>query len=393
MGIQRERDKIGIYVHIPYCVSKCPYCDFKSVVDSGLDESKYIDSLLRELDRVLGKEGALRSREIESIYLGGGTPSLFSSASAGRIIREVKDAFDLDVSPEITVEVNPDTVNREKFEGYKEAGVNRISIGFQSLNDGVLKTLGRTHSAKRAVDAFMDAREACFDNIGVDLIFAVPGQTVADWEESLMQAVRLSPEHISLYGLTLEEGTPFCKKYKDSSVLPSEDDYALMYGKATEVLKESGYVHYEISNWARPGKQSIHNQRYWLGGDYIGLGVSAHSFLSYPGWGRRWWNEVAISAYMDGVQAGGAAVAGAEALTREEALTEAMFLGLRMLKRGLRGDGFKKRFGISIKEAFKGWRLLKEEGLLKIDGEDMHLTGKGVLVSDEVFARMAAEYA
>jgi putative oxygen-independent coproporphyrinogen III oxidase len=396
MGIYREvkaEDTIGIYVHIPFCASKCPYCDFKSRVTSDIPEKEYVESLLKELSSTIERED-VRRLPLESVYIGGGTPSLFSPASIGRLI----ESFNKEILPidgcEVTIEVNPDSADLEKLTGYREAGVNRVSIGVQSLNDKDLLALGRAHSAGEALEAFDAARAAGFENIGVDLIFGVPGQNSRDWRDTISKVVDLGPEHISVYGLTIEEGTPFAKMYgrgrAASMPLPGEGEEAEMYSYAIELLVRGGWRHYEISNFGKPGFFSVHNRRYWLGKDYLGLGAAAHSYLSYPGWGRRWWNEPGVAKYLERIKGRGEAKAGCEALGRDEAMEESLLLGLRMLEKGLNGEAFMKRFGKYPKEVFKKYIKLEKDGFLRISGEDILLSPGGVLMADEILAIAAS---
>ncbi len=386
----REDGAIGIYIHIPFCVSKCPYCNFSSTALPHPPQDRYIDCVLKELSCYLEEEG-LNKRRLETLYIGGGTPSVFSPEAIARLIGSIKKPFDIpeEETIEVTIEVNPDTAASGKLKAYRQGGVNRLSIGMQSFSDAELKSLGRTHSAKRAVDAFFEARSFGFDNIGLDLIFGLPGQSKDDWERSVIKAAALRPEHISIYGLTIEEGTPFHKIFSNRSGLPSDEEEAVMYESAVKFLKKAGYLHYEISNFALPGKISAHNSGYWADKDYLGLGASAHSYISSPGWGRRWWNESDASVYMERVEVGGEARAGGEALKRDEAVLEALMLGLRRLDRGIDGRAFKSRFGSCPKDSFKRWGELKAEGLLKGSGEDILLTPKGALLSNEVFLRLS----
>lgn len=420
-GDKTREEKVGVYAHIPFCSSKCPYCDFSSVAGSGPPEKGYVDCLLDELRAVLRGEGdALASRVLCSVYIGGGTPSLFSATSIGRLLEGVTGVLKPVEAMEVTIEVNPGSVTLEKMKGYRSAGVNRVSIGVQSFNGRELKILGRTHSPQKAAEAFHISREAGFENTGIDLIFGIPGQRPGDWEATLEKAVLLSPEHVSLYGLTIEEETPYGAIYRrrqtagtlsaevfttqhahgeDKSIppsplpplppLPSEDEEAQMYSSAVRAFSGRGYLHYEISNFSLPGYMSVHNRNYWRGVDYIGLGASAHSYLSYPLWGRRFWNERDPYRYMRLVKENGRATAGSEALKMEEALQESMMLGLRMLDCGLKGEIFRGRFNMGLEEAFKGpLQELIGEGLLETRGEDVLLTEKGVLISNEVFLRL-----
>ncbi len=380
---------IGVYVHIPFCISKCPYCNFSSAAASSPPEKRYADCVLKELSFYLETEG-LDGRRLETIYIGGGTPSIFSPQEIERVISSIKGRFiPSENNIEVTLEVNPDTVDPRKLEAYAQGGVNRLSIGVQSFSDAELKSIGRTHSARRALDAFNEAREAGFRNIGVDLIFGLPGQREKDWERSVRKAIGLRPEHISVYGLTIEEGTPFYGAFKGRTGLPSEEAEAAMYEGAVNFLKEAGYIHYEISNFALPGKTSVHNSRYWADKDYLGLGASAHSYVSRPGWGRRWWNALAPQEYMRAIENAGTARVGEEKLRREDAMMEAMMLGLRRLDKGIEGRTFKDRFGSLPKESFKRWEALRKDGLLNGKDDDIVLTPKGVLLSNEVFLKMA----
>ncbi|MBI5492585.1 MAG: radical SAM family heme chaperone HemW [Deltaproteobacteria bacterium] len=382
-------DTIGVYVHIPYCISKCPYCNFSSAAISSPPEKRYSDCVIKELSFYLETEG-LNGRRLETVYIGGGTPSIFSPEEIGRVISSIKGRFiPLGNDIEVTLEVNPDTVDLKKLAAYARGGVTRLSIGAQSFSDVELESIGRTHSARRALDAFHEAREAGSRNIGVDLIFGLPGQREKDWESSVRKAIGLRPEHISVYGLTIEEGTPFFSAFKGRAGLPSEEAEAAMYERAIYLLQEAGYIHYEISNFALPGKTSVHNSRYWADKDYLGLGASAHSYISRPGWGRRWWNAPDPREYMRAIENAGTARVGEEKLRREEAMTEAMMLGLRRLDKGIEGRAFKERFGSLPKESFKRWEALHKDGLLNGPNDDIVLTPKGVLLSNEVFLKMA----
>lgn len=382
-------DTIGIYVHIPYCISKCPYCNFSSVAVCPPPEKRYSDSVLNELDYYL-KTGSSGGSKLETIYIGGGTPSIFSPQEIERLVSTIKGRFiPSEDDIEVTLEVNPDTVDSGKLAAYGRGGVTRLSIGVQSFSDFELKSIGRTHSARRALDAFNEAREAGFSNIGIDLIFGLPGQRVEGWERTLQKAIGLKPEHISVYGLTIEEGTPFYRRFMRRAGLPSEEAEATMYERAICLLKDAGYLHYEISNFALPGKTSVHNSRYWADKDYLGLGASAHSYISRPGWGRRWWNAPDPQEYMRAIENAGTARVGEEELCREEAMTEAMMLGLRRLDKGIEGRAFKGRFGTWPKESFKRWEALHKDGLLFGPDDDIVLTPKGVLLSNEVFLKMA----
>jgi len=383
----RGKDEIGVYAHIPFCLRKCPYCAFNSVEapPAGPPEERYVDSLAKELESSVQSEGI--SARAATVYFGGGTPSIFSPNAIGRFMETVEIL--LGAPREVTIEANPDAISPQKLRGYMGAGVNRLSIGFQSLEDSALIALGRRHTASASLAAFQWARDAGFRNIGIDLIFATPGQEIGQWEETLSRAAALRPEHISLYGMTVEEGTPFYRKYGPGKLgLPGEEAEAEMYLKAIEVLKSAGYRHYEVSNFAIPGFESAHNTLYWKGAGYIGVGAGAHSYLPGPGWGKRWWNISGAEDYMRVVGEGSPPIDGSEELTRREAMFEAVMLGLRMVEEGIDGSRFRERFGLSTIEALGGLDTLVRDGFVEKKGEDISLTQRGLLLLNEVAVRI-----
>lgn len=387
VGLLGEEQEVGVYAHVPFCKRKCPYCDFKSIEAARAPEERFAGCILKELERT-SKETGLQGACLSTIYMGGGTPSILSPETVAGIIGKIKSTFKKAIDPEVTLEVNPDTVDLQKLIGFREGGVTRLSIGFQALDDRHLVLLGRAHTAEAALNVFSLAREAGFGNIGVDLMFAIPGQTLADWEATLHKVSALKPEHISLYGLTIEEGTPFHGRYgKGREGLPSEETEALMYLKAREVLVDAGYRHYEVSNFSLPGFESRHNSRYWKGADYLGIGPSAHSYISKPLWGRRWWNMAAPYEYMDRIEKGESPIDAGEELTREDAMLEAVMLGLRMVEEGLKGGPFTERFALSPLDAFT-WDALISEGFVDRRGQDLVLTEKGLLFLNEVLLRI-----
>lgn len=391
LGVRREEQEIGVYVHVPFCKRKCPYCDFKSIEAARAPEDRFAGCLLSELEKVSRKEG-LQGSLLRTLYFGGGTPSILSPEVVARIIHSVRSAFKAAEEPEVTLEANPDTIDLEKLAAFREAGATRLSIGFQALDDRHLVLLGRAHTAEAALNALANARKAGFDNTGIDLMFAIPGQTLSDWSATLEKAAALRPEHISLYGLTIEEGTPFHGRYaKGKEGLPTEEDEARMYLMAREALTKAGYRHYEISNFSLPGFESRHNSAYWKGTDYIGLGPSAHSYISRPGWGRRWWNKPGPYEYMDGIEKGEDVADGVDVLTREDAILEAAMLGLRMVDEGLKGGRFRERFGLSPAEPLIGWDKLLSEGLVEAKGEDFRLTEKGLLFLNEALLGLSVK--
>lgn len=354
-----------------------------------MPEKKYINAVIRELDS-RGKGAGTKS--VETIFLGGGTPSLLSPDSVNTLLNEISRRFTLK-SPEITIEANPGTVTLGKLKGYTDAGVNRLSIGVQSLNDTLLTTLGRIHNRQEAIEAIEVAREAGFDNIGIDLIHSIPGESLADWKRDLKEVVLLGPEHISAYSLTIEEGTPFHTQMQRGSLpVPSEETQVDMFLTTVEILEKAGYEHYEVSNFALPGFRSRHNQIYWQGGEYLGLGVSAHSYISGQGSGIggqsiRQANTSNLAEYFQLIEEKGTAVIEEEILTREKAMGEYLFLGLRMME-GIDLEVFKERFGIGIEVAFPdALNELTDKRLVEITQGQLRLTKKGLLLLNEVSVR------
>ena len=411
------KESAGLYVHVPFCRSKCPYCDFNSVAVSGsegrlFEESRFIDSICTELNTLVGSGS--NSFAPSTLYFGGGTPSLLSPSSIVSFLDFLKSRTGNILPGEITMEVNPESATQEKLQGYRSAGVNRLSIGVQSFNDDELRQLGRPHTAKAAIQVFKDARAAGFDNIGIDLIFGLPGRTLESWKVSLEKAVELNPEHISLYGLTIEPDTPFFDLYSGGPatephgvVLNSSGDkggvicgesgvindelYVTFYSTAIERLTEAGYEQYEISNFAKCGRESRHNSLYWSGAGYIGLGPGAHSLFLDTEWGRRSANVADVEQYFNTIENGGTAVEMSETLNRESALLEAVMLGLRRVKHGLEADRFETRFGqqpIELLNSEGSVERLIGLGLLLKDGKDLRLTSRGILVSDTVIAQL-----
>lgn len=378
--------RLGVYIHIPFCRSKCPYCGFNSSVVVPLPEDEYVNSLLSEI-KFISREHFSDHREVDTIYFGGGTPSLFSPGSVERVIDAIKACYSFSDNIEITLEANPCTLDIPKLKELFDVGINRLNLGFQSLQDRLLKRLGRVHSAQDAYEAFYSARKVGFNNLGVDLIFGIPGQETDELREDLEKVVELKPEHIAAYNLTIEPHTPFSHWVNQGTIsLPSEEREVEMYGLTHRVLTNSGYNHYEISNFALPGYHARHNQKYWSLTPYMGIGAGAHSYKRTNGsWGMRWWNISDPYRYIKAVKSGRSSVAGGERLNEREALEEAIFLGLRQLK-GIKLSDFKSNFNKSLDEACPGVvTSLVDLGLLNLAQDNLKLTSKGVLLSDEVF--------
>jgi len=375
----------SLYVHIPYCLTKCPYCDFNAYGVRTWPEERYVDALCTEL-RYYVSQAPWHEQMIETIYFGGGTPSLFAPASIGRFLKFLANLCSLAPDLEVTLEADPATVTLEKLAGFHSIGINRLSFGTQSFQHTLLKTLGRLHSAEEGLRAIAWARDSGFTNLSLDLIFAVPGQTLPMLESDLSQALACMPEHISLYNLTYEENTPFFAMKQKGQLQPvDEDDEVAMYALVREQCAAKGYRHYEISNFARPGFSSHHNANYWNGGSYLGLGAGAHSFAREPDWGRRWSNEKNPKTYVKKALASGNTQNFQETLTRAQALGEFVFLHLRQLD-GFMPATFAERFAVSLAEEFPHVTTLLAEGLLSEEGGRVKLTPRGLLIADSVFA-------
>ena len=375
----------SLYVHIPYCLSKCPYCDFNAYSVQTWPEERYVDALCAELQQYVS-QAPWQGQTVETLYFGGGTPSLFTPASIERFFNLVARLCPLAPNLEVTLEADPATVTLEKLVGYHGVGVNRLSYGTQSFQPALLKTLGRLHSVEDSFRAIAWARESGFTNLSLDLIFAVPGQTLAMLASDLSQALSFTPEHLSVYNLTYEENTPFFVMRQKGQLRPlDEDEEVAMYALIQEQCAAQGYQHYEISNFARPGFSSRHNTRYWKGDSYLGLGAGAHSFAREPVWGMRWSNERNPKTYMNKALANGSARSFVETLTRTQALGEFVFLHLRQLD-GFAPATFAERFGISLTEAFPHVTDLLAEGLLTEEADRIKLTSQGLLIADTVFA-------
>lgn len=379
------RDAISLYLHIPFCVRKCLYCSFVSVTDAPLSTRDYTSLLLREMEsRAAALPAPCRA---PTLYLGGGTPSLLAPPLVGQIVEAAVRLFGLEADAEVTIEANPGTVTAETLAGYRAAGVNRLSLGVQSFDDRMLARLGRVHTAREARAAFVAARAAGFDNIGVDLIHSLPGEDLAAWRKELRAAAGLCPEHVSAYGLTVEEGTPFGRLAAEGSlVLPDEEASARMFEETAATLAAFGYAQYEISNCALPGRRSRHNQVYWRRESYLGIGAGAHSFLHVPAAGFRWQNPDDIAAYGRAVGAGRLPDEGRVELSPREAMDEWLFLGLRLLD-GVEPARFREEFGLPL-DAVYGEKIerLCAAGLLVAEGERLHLAPRGIILSNQVFS-------
>lgn len=413
-----KSEPAGIYFHIPFCVKKCPYCDFYSTTDLSLKET-FLEALVHEMRMYQGF-----SFLFDTIYIGGGTPSVLTAEDIGKIIEDACHFFKIpsDVEPQkrahsplleaglasesknselpygrrfpaacggelqITMEVNPGAVDQERFAGYKRAGVNRINIGAQSFQNTNLAFLGRIHSEKDINPAVKWARKAGFDNIGLDLIYGIPGQTRKSWLLDLQKAVDLKPEHLSCYMLTYEPGTPMYKDRQEARFSPMSDNLVSdMFESTIEFLSANNYVQYEISNFAlvksdKKDNMSRHNRKYWLSAPYVGFGPAAHSFVEPV----RYWNTRSVIKYIKDVNGGRLPLDGKEVLSREQQMIEAISLGLRMTD-GIKTDVFDKKFDVSFNKMFaKTLTYLEENGLIKLAENRCSLTRKGMLFADSI---------
>ncbi len=372
---------ISLYIHVPFCLKKCHYCNFVSYPYHPDAAAGYIRALLTEMS-LWREELSKEEREVSTLYIGGGTPTCLKAEELAAIIEGVASCFMPLPGWEVTVEANPGTVDAAYLKVLRRCGVNRLSLGVQSFDDRLLRVLGRAHSARQAREALYWAREAGFDNVNMDLIYGIPEQTLSVWCKTLEEAVLHKPEHLSVYGLELEEGTKLAKRIESGEVEAcGEDGWVLMYRTAAVILKEAGYEHYEISNFARPQKKTRHNVNCWLNLPYLGLGPAAHSYLR----GRRFSNYSAVEEYAAAVAKGVLPVEKSEEITPEKEMAETLFLGLRLLK-GVDLSGFERRFGQKAEEVYGQIidRLLAA-GLLKIKGERLFLSEEGLLLSNAVF--------
>ena len=382
-------DRFSLYVHIPYCDSKCPYCDFNSHAAKVWPEGAYARALITEMEfyqcRDPWRRGSLRS-----VFFGGGTPSLFAAETIGEILSAAfrlwpsRSAAALPL--EVTLEANPGTVTAEKLSGFVAAGVNRLSFGVQSFTPHHLRRLGRIHSSEQAVQAIRMAHDAGAADVSLDLMFAIPEQTLPEWEADLHRAIALGTDHISAYNLTYEDGTPFADWRRQRRLTPvDEDTEFLMFTRTQEVLQGAGYRQYEISNYARPGHECRHNLNYWSGGDYLGVGAGAHSFSRRPGAGARWSNVEAPQGYLSQVESTGHARVFEEQLLPPQARGEFVFLGLRC-RDGFAERDFARRFGVDFLRAFPHAASFQDDGLLdQVDGR-WRLSDRGLLLADGLFA-------
>ncbi len=368
----------AIYIHVPFCLKKCSYCDFYSDIYNKEKKVKYIDTLKKELKFYAYK---IKYRKIRTIYFGGGTPGLLTPAETAEILKSIQNYFSVEKDIEITLEANPYSLSENKIKGYYQCGINRLRLGVQSFNDKELELLGRLHNSKEALQAVKKTGQV-FDNLNIDLIFALPGQKCKDWLYTLNQAIKLLPHHISTYNLEIHEDTPLGRKIENGELEKiSEEIDARMYKLAGEHLAEAGYRQYEISSFAQTGYEAEHNKIYWQFAPYLGLGPAAHSFDG----DNRFYNYADIDKYIKMLSTGELPIQNLTSLKEEELMMEMVIMGLR-LTTGLNKKSFENRFAISLKDVYREEiEKLVQAGLL-IDNEgSVFLSDKGLLLANQVF--------
>lgn len=370
------KKELELYLHVPFCIRKCEYCDFLSGPADKKSRRTYLDAMLREL-AAMGPR--TEEYEVTSVYIGGGTPSLLSGEWMEELMEGVRRGYCLRKDAEISMEANPGTLTEANLAGYRRAGINRLSLGCQSADDTELRVLGRIHTWAQFRESFQMARESGFDNLNVDLMSGLPGQSLASWEQSLEKAAGMRPEHISAYSLIIEEGTPFAQKHLE---LPDEEEERQMYERTAEVLKAYGYHQYEISNYAGEGKECRHNLGYWTRREYLGFGVGSASLFQ----NQRFANLKSRKAYVESAGNPESIRQNRETLTVQDQMEETMILGLRLI-RGVSRSAFQNCFGVSVEEIY-GPVLEKYErmGFLTIEGDRIALTRAGISVSNPIMA-------
>ena len=377
--MQKEKNKnnpLGIYIHIPFCIRKCNYCDFCSFPDSdGRLIEDYANELVKRINDFSDCHG---KRMVDTVYFGGGTPTLMSAECFERILLTLKSNFDILGNAEITAECNPASIDREGLDSLRALGINRLSIGLQSANDEELRLLGRLHSFDDFCETFYSAREVGFDNISIDLMYGIPAQTKESFEDTLHKVIALAPEHISAYGLKIEEGTAFYRN-KASLALPDEDLEAEFYTLCCDILSQSGYLRYEISNFARVGRESRHNLKYWNLDDYVGFGVAAHSRFC----GERFGNSRDINAFLSGKDV----VCERYPISDNAFLTEYVMLGLRLAS-GIDKKAFYALTNQEFKQIYPMTDFYIKNGFMIEDDERVAFTTKGFLVSNTILSQM-----
>ena len=368
------KPRLGIYIHIPFCASKCSYCDFYSLQNCDYLMPEYQEALLEHIKE---SSGSIRNYEVDSIYFGGGTPSFYGADRIADILDELKLNGNVRLDAEITVECNPDSISPTALKLLRQEGVNRLSIGVQATDNSLLKLIGRRHNFQQAQKAFQDARNAGFDNISLDLMYGLPSQTKTDWADTLAKIVEMHPEHLSCYGLKLEPGTPMYKNYYGSAILPSDDEQADMYSYAAEMLERYGYKQYEISNFAAPGYESRHNLKYWNMDDYMSFGPGAHSCIGSV----RYSYVKDLKDYIQGVKRGSSIVDEYQVIDSLEKSVEYLMLGMRTA-RGISKYDYNVRCQSDWRPIEQVLQAFREKGWAELTEDRWHFTVPGFLISN-----------
>lgn len=371
----------SVYLHIPFCSHKCHYCDFTAYVVDGQPVDRYIDALANEM-RIATQETP--PPEIETIFVGGGTPTILNPEQMKRFLYSIRTFFpNWSEQMEFTMEANPGTVTKELLQIMKAGGVNRLSFGAQTFDDDLLKGIGRIHDAEEIIKSFYLAREVGFSNISLDLMFGLPKQTVGDVEDALKRALQLAPEHFSCYSLKVEEGTLFHHLYERNQLpLADEEEELAMYQLIREVLPSHGYQQYEVSNFARPGKESKHNSTYWKNNRYYGLGAGAHGYIGT----QRHANVRGITPYLESLEQNRLPIASIHEVSQEEEQENFMILGLRLME-GIERSEFQRRYGAAVEEVYKEEiEKLEQQEFIKVTENRIFLTERGLLYGNNVFA-------
>ena len=369
----------GLYVHIPFCSSRCSYCDFATGLYQSQLAERYVGGLSEEI-----RTSQYAGENVDTIYFGGGTPSLLAPAQLEQVLAALYDNFKIATDSEITLEINPGSATPEKLRAFRSLGVNRASFGAQTFDDAELAKLGRSHNSADALRTFAELRDAGFANVSFDLIAGLPGQTLAGWQHNIQQALSLAPEHLSFYLLEVHSGTPLAEHIRRGiQPQPDEDLAGVMYEWMLERALGAGYEHYEISNLCRPGFHSRHNIKYWTATPYYGFGCSAHS---YDGDMRRWSNQRDVLKYVEMVESGASPVVEEQQLSATDVRAEAVFLGLRLMQ-GVDLRRYRESFGVDLRdEHADDLDRFCKAGLVELDGDLIRLTRTGALLSNEVFA-------
>ena len=390
-NIDKDQTPLGVYVHIPYCLTKCPYCDFNSYGTNGnFPEDDYISALEREIEN---SRRIIESREVSTVFFGGGTPSLLKPRSVGAVMEKLASIASLSPTAEVTLEMNPRTADKEKLASLRRLGVNRISVGIQSFSQRKLDFYGRFTTPDDCFRALVDVGDAGFRNYNLDLIYGSSQETRKEFENDIRTALSFSPTHISAYCLTIEPGTEFATLWRKGKLLVPDDSVLVGFMRsAREILEAEGYGNYEVSNFARRGYECRHNLIYWNCHDYLGVGAGAHSHISCggeEGWGRRWSNVRNPELYMKRVAGDGNAVCASYDLSRTTALEDTLLMGLR-LSDGVGIEGLKKRFGCEPDAS--GLEYLESDGFILTDGDRLRLTARGRGFTDELVARVCGVF-